>query len=67
MSEGSRPDSKPMYCGADAEVRTSDAGVGLPIQALIRLAASSGGAPNPDLRAWHGTFSNLRESHGLVD
>lgn len=67
MSEGSRPGFKPVCCGADTEVRTLDAGADPPIQAPIRLAASSDGATNTGLRAWHGTFSNPRESDGLVD
>jgi len=67
MSEGFRPGSKPVCWGADSEGQTSDSGVDLlPIQAMIRLAASSDGATNTDLRAWHGTFSNPRESEGLV-
>lgn len=67
MSEGSRPGSEPVCCRADTEGQTSDLGADLPFQALVRLAASSDGATNMDLRAWQGTFSNPRESDGLVD
>ena len=56
-----------MHCGADTEGQTLDLGADLPVQVLIRLAASSDGPTNMDLRAWHGTFSNPRESDGLVD
>lgn len=56
-----------MHCEAGTEGQLLDSGADLPVQVLIRLAASSDGATHMDLRAWHSTFSNPRESGGQVD
>lgn len=56
-----------MRCEPGTEGQPLVLGADLPIQALIRLAASIDGATHMDLRAWHSTFSNSRESDGQVD
>lgn len=67
MSERSRPDSKPVCFEADTDGQTLNLGADLPVQTLTGLAESSDRAANADVKAWHGTFSNRRESGGLVD
>lgn len=67
MSERSRPDSKPVCFEADTDGQNLDLGADLPVQVLTGLAASSDRAANTDVKGWHGTLSNRRESDGLLD
>lgn len=60
MSEGSRPGSKPVCCGAGSGADL------IPIGVLTTPGAKSDGATSTDQGAWQDTFSNHRESDGLT-